>query len=157
MTLLRSFHFSSMKLPIKTLLLAWLLVAAACQQKSEDHHHHNHDQTEDSPNKALYDEVMDVHNEVMPRMDDLIKAKGALKKKLETPGLSEAGKKEINEKIARIDSASEGMMVWMRQFDPIPDSLGEDKAREYLESEMVKVKKVKEDILAALKEAEAAN
>ena len=145
-----------MKLSIKTLLLVSLLVAAACQQSSDDHHH-NHDQTEDSPNKVLYDQVMDVHNEVMPKMDDLLKAKGALMKKLETPGISEAGKKEINEKIARIDSASEGMMVWMRQFNPIPDSLGEDKARQYLESEMVKVKKVREDILAALKGAEPAN
>jgi hypothetical protein len=45
------------------------------------------------------------------------------------------------------------MMIWMRQFNPIPDSLGEEKAREYLEDEMTKVKKVREDILQALEQS----
>jgi hypothetical protein len=44
------------------------------------------------------------------------------------------------------------MMVWMRQFSPIPDSLGEEKARDYLQNEMARVKKVKENIETALRE-----
>jgi hypothetical protein len=137
--------------------VVFLIVAGACQQKSSEHHHDPDEKIQASPNQALYEEVMAIHNEVMPRMNDLYKRKNALKKQLDTSGLSEGEKNEIAEKIARIDSANEGMMVWMRQFNPIPDSLGEDKARQYLESEMVKVKKVKDDILAALKDAEPAN
>jgi hypothetical protein len=45
------------------------------------------------------------------------------------------------------------MMVWMRKFNPLPDSLGEEKAREYLENEMEKIKKVREDVLAAIEKA----
>jgi hypothetical protein len=121
-----------------TLSLALLLIITACEQS----------------NQELYDEVMEIHDEVMPKMDDLYKAKTALTKRLkENPDLNESDKKEIHAKIAQIDSASEGMMVWMRQFDPLPDSLGEDKAKAYLQSELVKVKKVREDILQALESA----
>lgn len=105
---------------------------------------------EDSPNKALYDEVMDIHNEVMPKMDDLYKAKTTLQTRLAMPGLGEKEKQDITSKIAQLDSASEGMMAWMRQFEPIADSAGVDKARAYLEGELVKVRRVRQDILEAL-------
>ena len=47
------------------------------------------------------------------------------------------------------------MMVWMRNFNPIPDSLGEEKARAYLEDQQEKIKKVKEEMLKAIDEAKA--
>lgn len=140
-----------MKLSIQVLALSSLLFAGACSQKSGEHEHDTHDtHTHSGPNQALYDEVMDVHDEVMPKMNDLHKAKTSLKTRLESPELSENEKTEINEKIARIDSASEGMMVWMRQFNPLPESADPDSARQYLENELKKVKQIKEDILSAL-------
>jgi hypothetical protein len=43
------------------------------------------------------------------------------------------------------------MMDWMHHFKPQADSVvGEEKAREYLENEMEKVNKLKEDIQEAL-------
>ena len=110
--------------------------------------------SDDGGNQALYEEVMDIHDEVMPKMNDLHKAKTALQTRLKLPGVADNEKQEISDKIAIIDSASDGMMVWMRQFNPLPDSLGEEKARIYLEKELEKVKKVKEDIQEALKKAE---
>ena len=110
--------------------------------------------TENSPNQALYDQVMEVHDEVMPKMNDLYQAKTKLAARLkESPGLTPQERKEIQDKISRLDSANESMMVWMRQFDPIPDSLGEEKAKAYLEAELGKVRKVREDILNALEAA----
>ena len=107
-------------------------------------------------NQELYDEVMQVHDEVMPKMEDLYKAKVALKARLlDRPDMPESEKKAINDRIAQLDSAGEGMMVWMRQFNPLPDSLGEDKARQYLQGERQKVQKVKDDILNALREADS--
>jgi hypothetical protein len=81
----------------------------------------------------------------------IYKARTALKTRMELPGLPENERLEIGNNLARLDSASEGMMVWMRQFDPLPDSAGEEKARTYLESELEKIKRVREDIVAALK------
>jgi|SRR5690349_3303281 hypothetical protein len=145
-----------MKLLIYSILFSVLVFCPGCQKQHEgDHQHDSNHETENSPNQALYDSVMDIHDQVMPKMNDLYKAKTSLKTRLGLPGIGEAEKQEINSKIARIDSASESMMVWMRQFNPIPDSLGEDKARDYLESELVKVKHVREDILAALKDSES--
>lgn len=139
------FIFKAMKPIICLLLIPVLaLTVLSCGEKT------GHEHTENSPNQALYEEVMGIHDEVMPRMNDLYRAKTSLQAKLESPGLPEAEQLEIRNKIALVDSASEGMMSWMRQFDPIPDSLGEDKARAYLEAELVKVKKVREDILNAL-------
>lgn len=126
------------------LIFFGLLLLAACQKQQDTA------STQDSPNQALYEEVINVHDEVMPKMNDIQRAKTGLQTRLELPGLSESEKQEIRHKIARLDSASEGMMVWMRQFDPIPDSAGEDKARTYLEGELTKVRKVREDILKAL-------
>ncbi|MEX2233273.1 MAG: hypothetical protein WD824_14015 [Cyclobacteriaceae bacterium] len=124
-----------MKILVRLLAIAFLFSTQACEEKSTE---------------ALYNEVMDIHDDVMPKMNDLHKAKTTLQTRLAMPGTSETEKQEIDNKIAQLDSASEGMMVWMRQFNPLPDSAGEEKAKEYLEKELVKVKKVKENILKAL-------
>lgn len=150
-----------MKALFRLTLFAIMIALASCGQKSNDHEHgHDHDHPHDhahdeaGPNQALYDEVMKVHDEVMPKMNDIYKLKQELKKQLEeSKNLAAEKKQEIENTIAKLDSASDGMMVWMREFDPIPDSLGEERAREYLENEMERVKKVKQDILEAIEKA----
>jgi hypothetical protein len=105
-------------------------------------------------NQALYDEVMNVHDEVMPKMDDIYKLKEQLKQKIaDAPGMAEEKRKEIESVIARLDSAGDGMMIWMRNFNPLPDSLGEEKAFQYLQNEKQKIVKVKEDMLRAIDKA----
>lgn len=147
-----------MKNRVTNLLLVILsVITLSCGQKSHDHDEHEHgagDPVEESGNQALYDEVMKVHDEVMPKMDDIYKIKEELKNQIaNTPNMVEDKKKEIEASISKLDSASEGMMIWMRNFNPLPDSLGEQQAKEYLENEMEKVKKVKEDVLEALEDA----
>ena len=144
---------------LPALILGILAIVWGCGQKSSDngeHGHNHHDETEDEDNQGLYDEVMKVHDEVMPKMNDIYKLKEELKKEIaNAPGMVEEKKRAIESMIAQLDSASESMMVWMRNFNPLPDSLGEEKAREYLEDQKGKVKKVKEDILKAIEEAKA--
>jgi hypothetical protein len=137
-----------MKILFRTFGLALLIVA--CGQKKDEHDLASDHKVENGGNQALYDEVMDIHDEVMPKMNDLYKAKTALQTRLELPGVNESERHELQQKIAEIDSASEGMMAWMRQFAPLSDSVGQDSARAYLEKELVKVKKVRQDILQAL-------
>jgi hypothetical protein len=142
------------------LFLISLLTLWSCGQKSNEHDSHAQaGEAVDNPgNEALYHEVMKVHDEVMPKMNDIYNLKQELAEKLaDSSRLADDRKKEIDAVISKLDSANDGMMVWMRQFDPIPDSLGEQKAREYLEIEMEKVKKVREDILQALASAQEVN
>jgi hypothetical protein len=148
-----------MKITFEKWIVCIVLIMSACGQKTEE----NNEQTAGDPiesegNQALYEEVMKVHDEVMPKMNDMYKLKEELKNKIaNTPALVEEKKKEIEGSILKLDSASESMMVWMRHFNPIPDSLGQEKAREYLENEMEKVKKVREDIYEAIEKAKAEN
>jgi hypothetical protein len=148
--------FLSLILSMKKLLILVLITAAvvACKPKSEQKTEAS-EAVETSPNEALYNEVMKVHDEVMPKMNDIYKYQQQLKEKLKAPNLSVKEKEQINAVLGKLDSAGNGMMVWMRQFDPIPDSAGEEKARVYLEGEMEKVKRVREDIAQALEQAKA--
>jgi hypothetical protein len=143
---------------IKLLAICFGVALLSCEKKSNEHDH-NHDATEQdvvatSGNQELYNEVMKVHDEVMPKMDDIRQLKNQIKDRLEkSPNLSKAERLKLDAMLAKLDSAGDGMMVWMREFRPIPDSLGEEKAREYLENEMERVKRVRENINQALKEA----
>ena len=148
-----------MKLDLNSLaLIVFLLIVAGCGAPSHDHNDHDHDGTDnvaEGGNQALYDKVMAVHDEVMPKMNDIYKQKEALKNKIaESSAMPAEEKEKIEGLISRLDSASESMMVWMRNFNPLPDSLGEEQAKEYLENEMEKVQRVKTNVLEALEEAE---
>ncbi|MBL7857868.1 MAG: hypothetical protein JNM57_09275 [Cyclobacteriaceae bacterium] len=133
-----------------SLFLIVIVLAWGCGQKSHEHDHQHGESLDSDGNQALYDEVMKVHDEVMPKMNDIYKLKEELKNKVVHEALSDEQKKEIESTISKLDSASNSMMVWMREFNPVPDSIGEEKAREYLENEMERVKKVKDNILEAL-------
>ena len=125
---------------------------------TQTHDHAGGDAIQEGGNQALYDQVMAVHDEVMPKMNDLYKLKGTLKDKIaDSPAMAADKKAELESVIARLDSASESMMVWMRNFNPLPDSLGEEQAREYLENEMEKIKRVKTGVDEALESGKEAN
>lgn len=139
---------------IKILFAIGLLVMSACS-KSGEHNHSEHDTaTEESPNQALYDQVMDVHDEVMPRMDDLMRLKRELQEKIaNTPDMVVEKKAQLEKMISNLDSASTAMMNWMHEFNPLPDSVDQEKAREYLESEIERIRKVKSLINETIDEA----
>lgn len=133
--------------------LSIIVISASCGSKTE--HTHQEGSTTGSTNDALYDEVMKIHDEVMPKMNDLYKMKEALKKQLsETPDVADDKRKELEAEIAKLEEASKSMMVWMREFNPPADSLGEEVVRQYLEGQLEAVKKVKESIQQALPEGQ---
>lgn len=101
-------------------------------------------------NQALYNQTMDIHDEVMPKMDNLYRLKKSLQDTLtKTPAMPAAAKARIEARVHLIDSASNAMMVWMRQFNP-SDSTGTESYRIYMEQELEKVKQVRSLMLEAL-------
>jgi Mg2+ and Co2+ transporter CorA len=132
-------------------------IAISCGQRTENHQHENiSDPLETEGNQALYDEVMRIHDEVMPRMNEIFRKKEELKNKIAgTPGMADSERQVIEDDIARLDSAHNGMMVWMRQFNPVTDTADAQAARDYLNDEMVKVERVKTDILSAIEKGKA--
>jgi len=101
---------------------------------------------------ALYEEVMKIHDEVMPKMEDIMKMKQALKEEIKnTPDMVEARRKEIDSILSRLDVASKSMMNWMHEFSP-PDSATNEEYKKFLEDQLEKVKVVKENILGVVKD-----
>lgn len=107
--------------------------------------------------KSLYDQVMDIHDEVMPKMNDIYKMRKTLKDSIaNTADMPEETKLKFEQTILQLDSAGNSMMVWMREFNP-PDQKDEEAFKKYMESELVKVKKMREDVMKALKVMENQN
>ena len=134
-----------------------ILILAACGKPAE----HSGDEYDsdssdgDSPNEALYNQAMDVHNEVMPKMEDIYKLKKDLQEQIaNTPDMVVERKQQLEAIISNLDSANNAMMDWMHKFNPLPDSTDQEKAREYLESEIERVKKVKELMIESIEKAE---
>ena len=132
------------------LFAASLLLLVACgKTRDTSGHKHQEDVNTDSvsqnANRALYDQVQDIHDEVMPKMEDLYNLKKELLEEIaKTPGMVATRKKQLEDMISNLDSASKAMMDWMHYFNPLPDSADQEKAREYLETEMERIKKVRD-------------
>jgi regulator of replication initiation timing len=145
-----------MKLTYKLLIL-FLVVLAGCGKPSDQNSEEmgNEDANQD-PNQALYDQVMNLHDEVMPKMEDIYKIKSQLQEKIaNSPDLVKERKEALERMILTLDSANNSMMEWMHQFNPLPDSVDAEQSRAYLESQMEKIKGVKEIMLSTLEEAKA--
>ena len=141
---------------MKSLLIPTAFLILISCGKTSDHagHGESEDGNTDDANRALYDQVMDIHDEVMPKMEDIYKIKQELLEKIaNTPGLAEEKKKEIERIISNLDSANNAMMDWMHNFNPLPDSIDQEKAREYLENEIERIKIVRDRTNEALERA----
>ncbi|SKB31713.1 hypothetical protein [Maribacter arcticus] len=103
------------------------------------------------------EQVMDIHNEVMPKMGTLGKLVGQLK-----PIADSLGAESIEAKAMKdLQQANKSMMDWMQgfgnRFDPEEIMNGKELSEEkeqWLKEEEVKVKKVKEDINSSIQRAE---
>jgi chromosome segregation ATPase len=142
-----------MKIIPKYLSIA-LFLLVGCGKSAQHEHQDQDDDSDNSPNQALYDQVMDIHNEVMPKSDEIYNLKKEIKDKLtSTPDLSTDKKEKLNQIVAELDSADHSMMDWMHKFKPLPDSANQELAREYLENEMERIKTVRELINGSLQKA----
>ncbi|MCX7638196.1 MAG: hypothetical protein N2044_10175, partial [Cyclobacteriaceae bacterium] len=126
-------------------LLIFLFMIAACSGSGN-----KQEKKTEEPFQYLYDKVMDIHDEVMPRMDEIQKIKRQLQEKLKnSKDLAEEKRKELEQKIALLDSASRAMMNWMHEYHP--EYYEGDSLRIYLENEVERVTRVKELMLDAIK------
>ncbi|MEM1319480.1 MAG: hypothetical protein AAGG75_04445 [Bacteroidota bacterium] len=102
-----------------------------------------------APVQALWDEVMVVHDEVMPKMGDMTKIKKKLKTLDKNPSIEAA--------IVKLEDADKAMWDWMHNMKSMSDvkELEEGAALKYLEEEKVKIDEVKRLMLESMQEGEA--
>lgn len=138
---------------IYMLVIAWFVYGCGKPNEQATTHDHSAEPT-GLEEGALYDEVMKLHDEGMEKMDEIYALKQELMKKVaDTPNLVTEKQAELENKISQLDSAGRAMMVWMRNFHPESDTLDTAGYRNYLETELKKVRKVRDDIFAAVERA----
>lgn len=98
---------------------------------------------------ALYNQIMDIHDEVMPKTEKLYNISKQLKSNLKD-ATTDAERDLLQNQIDYFDSVNAMMMDWMHEFKPLPDTTDEEIAKAYYENHLQKVKLVREAILTAL-------
>lgn len=106
--------------------------------------------------EKLFDEVMALHDEIMPISTKLHGLQNSLKSILETPDSIPQGmtKEDIIETSMHAEKAYNDMMDWMRDFK-IPENMNPQDKATYLQSEKSKLTKMKEESISALNETES--
>lgn len=141
----------TMKLISQYLFILFVMLTACGKTSNQAQDEGMEEPENENPNQALYDKVMDVHDEVMPKMEDIYKIKSQIKEQIaNSPNLVTEKKEALEKLVFELDSANNLMMEWMHQFKPLPDSADEEEARAYLESQMEKIIKVKQEMLNAI-------
>ncbi|KXK39220.1 MAG: hypothetical protein J5I52_00395 [Saprospiraceae bacterium] len=99
----------------------------------------------DGTESPLYEQVMEIHDAVMPQMSKIHE----LKKQL-TAIRTDQNAAEVDEKIKKLEEADEAMMSWMAMFK-LPEQVNEQEA--YLKNEKVNIELVAEKMKIAMSEA----
>jgi len=105
--------------------------------------------------EELQADVIEVHDEVMPKMDDIMKLKAQLKLiKADTAQVLPSDDLIlVNNLIDNLEKADKSMMKWMRSYDSLMEDMTEEEKIAYLKKEEAAIKLVKQKMLSAISEA----
>lgn len=107
--------------------------------------------------ESLKSEVIGIHDEVMPKMDDIMKLKSKLQQNIDQANDSIDDDSLTTEQnlIINLEKADEDMMVWMRNYDPLMEGMTHEEKVEYLKQTKIDIQMVKQQMLSAISESEA--
>jgi uncharacterized protein YoxC len=130
-------------LSLTLLTLIWMM---SCEEKKKE------------AKDVLYEQVMEVHDEIMPKMGDIMKYKKQLKSKVdalaENAEVNSEKIGELQQAITDLDNSHEEMMAWMREFNPDFEGMVSEEIMKYLVEQKAKIERVGKETYAALKQAE---
>lgn len=116
--------------------------------------------TEQSTQEKLWDEMMVVHDEVMPKMGDLNRLSRDIRAQLDTvPPIDTLLKLQQLDLLIRLGKAEEGMMAWMSDLKLLDDLRATKSHKEiiqYLETEKQRIGAVRDSMLVGIEAGEAA-
>lgn len=100
-----------------------------------------------------WDELMALHDGVMPQMGEVNRIKRTLRSMENIPATMQT---EVDQMIERLDKSDEGMMSWMASFGKYSNSdLPHEELMAAYEKEMEKGKAVEETIYSSIKDGNA--
>ena len=109
--------------------------------------------------QMLFDEVMALHDEVMPKMGTLRSLANELSSKADSLSMDSLmdNSNSINEMRSlskSLKDANEGMMEWMRQYEQVEEGTPHGEVMQYLQEQRKLVQKVREDMINSKENAE---
>ena len=136
-----------MKPTISLLLLIVMMFASCGEQKK-------------NAKEELYEKVMAIHDEIMPKMGAIMKYKKQLNGKIDALIEEDADANadkiaELTKAIADLDNSHKEMMNWMHGFDPDFEGKVKEEVMKYLKDQENKIESVAKITNNALKNAEA--
>jgi len=110
--------------------------------------------TEQSTQEKLWDEMMAVHDEVMPKMGDLNRLSREIRAQMDTvPPIDTLQKLQQLDLLIRLGKAEEGMMVWMSELKILDDLRATKSHKEivrYFEAEKQRIGAVRDSMMAGI-------
>lgn len=120
------------------LLLTTLIFLVACGPSKKDELN------------QLKDEVIAIHDEVMPKMGELRNVRKQLMLQADSLMESDSVRAAVLTTAANdIAAANEGMMQWMRNYEPEFEGTDEE-IKQYLEDQKIAIQKVKDNMLGSV-------
>jgi len=105
---------------------------------------------------AVEQEVMEVHNHVMPLMGEVARLKDELEKSKENlDSLAIEQAEAIDILLLELSAANEGMMDWMRSYSGDFSKMEQEEIEKYLNEQKKEIKKVEARITRAIEAAKS--
>ena len=105
--------------------------------------------------QVLYDQIILIHDEVMPRLSEISTLKARIEAEM-NESTDSLVKSDWLHHLKTLDAADESMWVWMRQFESQMDSVATETSIKYFENQKIEVDEVAVNINSSISEAEQA-
>lgn len=135
---------------LKVMLVLVLVGSVACKNQSTVAE--STPSEEEQLEKKRWDEVMVIHDDVMPKMGDIAKAQKKLRALSVEPVDS-----VILQQLAELETAEEAMWAWMHELKPAPEreAMAHSDYLKYLDEEEEKISEVRDMMLTSISNAES--
>ena len=140
------------KLLLSIYLISLSVLFAACGNQKEQK---NDCSTLECEQQVLYDQIILVHDEVMPRLSEISTLKARIEAQMNQATDSLVKNSWLGH-LKALDAADESMWVWMRQFESQMDSVATETSIKYFENQKIEVDEVAVNINSSISEAEQA-
>ncbi len=116
------------------------------------------DKAQETDQQKLWDEMMVVHDEVMPKMSDINALSKQMEAALSDTTLTEELRDAARKSLYDLQAADKAMWDWMYGIQQLPDlrtSKKHEEILQYLQEETTKITEVKSSMLASIEAAES--
>jgi len=114
---------------------------------------------EEQREEQLWEEVMAIHDDVMPEMADINRLTKEMDALLQTQQLSDLERAQVIETMQELDKAGEGMWTWMNELKQLEPLRAEGKSHEsimtYLREEKAAIEQVRHDMRSSIEKGKA--